>query len=279
MIGSLRPSSRTPPYPFYHNGPHLEEFFFEHANKEGYNRTYIDAFWTNIYSNRSFAGINDVDVQSELDKLDPNGAYFTVCQNDDGVLERLPKNTLKFMAGGNNTDELTIPIPLLASPIQGIDLNVPKDLLASFVGSNTHPLRAEMHKALRGKDGVSIQMKNWALSIPEQSSRQFMELSSRSKFMLAPRGYGKTSFRLYEAFQFDCVPVYISDSLYLPYQDAIDWNDYAVLVSPDQVKDLGATLNEIVSNGTFERMLNNIRQNKHLFTMGYMVEYIENKLK
>ncbi len=227
MTDSLRPSSTTPKYPFYHKGLYLEEYFF-HNRKRHDGRQYIDVFWTNIYSNRSFAGIHNVDAQSELDKLDPNGSYFTVCQNDDGVLERLPKDTLKFCAGGNNVDDNTIPIPLLASPIPDIDLTREKDLLASFVGSNTHPLRAEMHKTLRNRPGFSIQMKNWTLDLPDVAAKQFMELSARSKFMLAPRGYGRTSFRLYEAFQFDCIPVYITDILYLPYTEVIDWNDYAI---------------------------------------------------
>lgn len=276
MIDLLRPSSATPKYPFYHDGPYLEEFFRLHRKRRD-GRQYIDVFWTNIYSNRSFAGIHNVDVQSELDKLDPNGRYFTVCQNDDGVLERLPKDTLKFCAGGNNVDDATIPIPLLASPISGIDLTREKDLLASFVGSNTHPLRVEMHKTLRGRQGFSVQMKNWSLELPDASAKQFMELSSRSKFMLAPRGYGRTSFRLYEAFQFNCIPVYISDSLYLPYAEVINWNDYAILITPEQIKDIENILNASLDNGEYDRILGNIKSNKHLFTMAYMVDYIESK--
>lgn len=276
MTDSLRPSSATHKYPFYHEGPYLEEYF-HHNRKRTDGRQYIDAFWTNIYSNRSFAGIHNVDVQSELDKLDPNGRYFTVCQNDDGVLERLPKDTLKFCAGGNNIDDATIPIPLLASPIPGIDLSREKDLLASFVGSNTHPLRAEMHKTLRGRPGFSVQMKNWSLELPEASAKQFMELSSRSKFMLAPRGYGRTSFRLYEAFQFNCIPVYISDSMFLPYSDVINWNDFTILITPDRIGDIENILNASLTNGEYDRILNNVKQNKHLFTMEYMVEYIESK--
>lgn len=279
MKDLLRPSSKTPKYPFYHEGYYLEEYFFHTKKDLPPSRSYIDVFWTNIYSNRSFAGINDVDVQSELDKLDPNGSYFTICQNDDGILERLPSNTLKFCSGGNKVDELTIPIPLIASPISGIDMTREKDILASFVGSNTHPLRAEMYKSLRKKNGFSIHMKNWSLQLPEEAYEQFIDLSSRSKFMLAPRGYGATSFRLYEAFQFNCVPVYITDSLYLPYQEILNWNDIAIIVDPKEIHDIENKLLDCVASGDYNIKIQNIENHKKFFTMDFMVEYIENKLK
>jgi hypothetical protein len=278
MIDSLRPSSRTPKYPFYHDGHYLEEYFFYHRKKSNLTRTYIDVFWTNIYSNRSFAGVSGLNVQSELDKLDPKGSYFTLCQNDDGVLEKLPPDTLKFCAGGNRVDGMTIPIPLLASPIPNIDLTKEKDILASFVGSNTHPLRADMYKSLRKKDGFSIHMKNWSIELPMNAYDQFMELSSRSKFMLAPRGYGATSFRLYEAFQFNCVPVYITDVLYLPYQELLNWDDISITIQPHEVEHIEDVLLDCIKSGEYDKKLENIKNKKHLFTMEFMVNYIENKL-
>lgn len=279
MNDSLRPSSVTPKYPFYHQGPYLEEYFFLNRKLRDTKRKYIDVFWTNIYSNRSFAGIHGIDVQHELDKLNQQDSYYTVCQNDDGILERLPPNTLKFCSGGNQVDDKTIPIPLIASPIGGIDTSIEKDLIASFVGSNTHPLRVDMHKSLRGSEGFVVQMKNWSLELAKSSSQQFMELSSRSKFMLAPRGYGRTSFRLYEAFQFNSIPVYISDSFYLPYTDKIDWSDYAVLINPEQIKEIPTILRDIISTGRYDEMMENIQKSKHIFGMEYMVSYIEEKIE
>jgi len=93
--------------------------------------------------------------------------------------------------------------------------------------------------------------------------------------MLAPRGYGRTSFRLYEAFQFNCVPVYISDVPYLPYVDVIDWSDYAILIGPDQIGNIQSILQDCISSGRYETMLSNIKEGRHFFTMDYMVDYIE----
>ena len=60
--------------------------------------------------------------------------------------------------------------------------------------------------------------------------RRFVELMSRSVFALCPRGYGRTSYRMYEALQLGCIPVYIHDESWLPYADELDWREFAVLV-------------------------------------------------
>ena len=54
-------------------------------------------------------------------------------------------------------------------------------------------------------------------------TRRFVELMSRSVFALCPRGYGRTSYRMYEALQLGCIPVYIHDEPWLPYADELDW--------------------------------------------------------
>ena len=69
-------------------------------------------------------------------------------------------------------------------------------------------------------------------------TRFFLAVMARSKYALAPRGYGKTSFRLYEAMQLGCVPVYIYDEPWLPYADVLDWNDFCVLCHYDDLAGL-----------------------------------------
>jgi hypothetical protein len=59
-----------------------------------------------------------------------------------------------------------------------------------------------------------------------------------SVFALCPRGYGPTSFRLYEAMQMGCVPVYITDQAWLPFKDEILWDQTAVLCGIDEVAGL-----------------------------------------
>ena len=54
-------------------------------------------------------------------------------------------------------------------------------------------------------------------NILEQDADKFKQLISESYFSL-PRGYGPTSFRLYESIKSGTVPVYISDEHFLPYK-------------------------------------------------------------
>src|SRR5690606_4276283 len=102
------------------------------------------------------------------------------------------------------------------------------DLLASFVGVIDYPsnnrtgVRSAMSDALMGRSGFHL----WRGA---GDVAGFEAVMSRTVFALCPRGYGKTSFRLYESMQMGCVPVYIYDDPWLPYTDILDWSELAVL--------------------------------------------------
>ena len=140
----FRPAPEYPVYPPYHEGAYLEDYFSDwfYSNNIETERKYIPVSWTTCYIDKKTEGL-----QESLDKLDRNGKYFTVSQYDDGISETLPPDTLQFNAGGNSGG---IPIPLICSqmPIPAID-HKNKTILASFVGSMTHPIRHEMHKATK----------------------------------------------------------------------------------------------------------------------------------
>lgn len=256
----LRPSSISPTYPPYHTGEYLEEYFFRRWNEEGIksDRKYIDVFWTNVFCNSMFAGQQYQNIQGELDScLDQNEKYFTVSQFDDGPFENFPDDTLIFSAGGNREGENIVPIPLICSPIpQELITQKEKTIFASFVGSrNTHPIRMDMCKHLFGKDGYEISAGNWSATVPMDNFKRFIDITCSSKFALAPRGYGKQSFRLYEILQLGTVPVYVSDVHYIPWSDELDWNDFCVPVNEDeidQIDDILKSINDVEYNRLLE---------------------------
>ena len=100
---NLRPEALYPVYPPYHQGFYLEEYFFNWIKKNNIKikREYIDIFWTNIYCNAASKKSQLINIQSELNELDPSKSYFTICQHDDGPLENLPNNTLIFRRFSN----------------------------------------------------------------------------------------------------------------------------------------------------------------------------------
>jgi hypothetical protein len=218
-------------------------------------REYIPVFWTAAYSSDQAAAI-----QPALLSLSPSRRYFTVCQHDLAPQEILPPETLVFSAGGLYRGPGHIPIPLVCSRIRDPIEPKPKDVFCSFVGTLTHRLRREIWKTHREDPAFQFSVfGQWTPAVPAAQLELFTQLTERSRFTLCPRGFGATSFRLYEAMQLGSVPVYVSDCHHLPWSDEIDWNEIAVLVRPDEIPHLGERLRAI-DEASYQRMLANIRR-------------------
>jgi hypothetical protein len=279
----LRPPSISPAYPPYHMGPYLEEYFFQRWNEKNIksDRRYIDIFWTNLFCNSAFAGGVYENVQERLNSyVEVNGSYFTVCQFDDGPFEKFPSNTLIFSAGGNREGDNIVPIPLICNKIPDSYIK-PKEktILASFVGSRTHFIRNDMCKVLRGKDNYVINSSSWNPHVPLENLKYFIDVTSSSKFGLAPRGYGKQSFRFYEIMQLGAVPVYISDEHYLPWSDELDWNDFCVLIDEESLRDLDVILRSITDDEYNQLLENGRKVYDEYFTLEGMFKNIVKRLK
>ena len=247
-----RPVASYPIYPSYHSGPYLEEYFYK--NYSGSFKRYLDCFWTNLYCNKDYLGAS-FEIQSELNALNPNDEYFTVVQHDLGVKEKLPPKTTIFSAGGLQKGDNIVPIPLICSEIPAkYIVKTPKSILASFVGSMTHPIRMKMYDEMQNNKDCLILMKNWMNVVAEEQFQTFVNVSLASKFVLCPRGFGTTSFRLYEAFQLSAVPVYISNEHYLPWSDELNWKDFCVLISEDEIKNIHEILTSI-SDADYDKLL------------------------
>ena len=253
-----------PAYPPYHEGKYLERYFIDfykekrtEIDQTGYH--FLPVCWTDLYLYRSDL-LNQ--LQNVLDSLDTNLKYFTVSQHDNAPFQKLPKNTLNFSAGGNQPN--TIPIPLICSPIPDIG-DIKKDIFCSFVGSITapiqgwglvsHNLRTKMIETLVNNPKYILKPKHWSSEIEEERKNLFLDITSRSKFTLCPRGYGATSFRLYEAMQLGSIPVYIfKDKPHLPYTDTINWKKLAILVDFENINQIDKILNDITDE-SYEEML------------------------
>lgn len=256
----LRSPALYPVYPPYHKNEYLEEYFYKRWTEElpNVDREYIDVFWTNLFNNKVYLNNYYPNIQKELDELPNSEKYFTVCQFDDGPLEKFPTDTMIFSAGGNRTNGNIIPIPLVCSSIPNeVIPKKEKTIFASFVGSrNTHPIRMKMCEHLSNNDEYHISASNWSNTIPDDSFKNFIDITCSSKFALAPRGYGKSSFRLYEIFQLGAVPVYISDEHYIPWDDELDWNDFCVPVNEDEIEEIDDILKSI-DDSKYNKLLDN----------------------
>jgi len=238
--------SRTGPvYPPHHSGDYLEEAFIKYWESEGEcSRKLIPVHWTAVYNHRANEGFGfgtpNGDLRNKLTSylrsLDPADKYFIVCTHDDAPAEELPPDTLVFSAGGNSS-KLDVPIPLTCGSHDG-----PGDYLRmipiSFVGSLTHPIRHSLVNSLQGKHGVFLNTIEWSPEVPVDRAELFKQVTQRSIFSLCPRGYGATSYRLYESMQLGSIPVYVSNKHLLPWNDEIDWSEFCVIVSPDNIQNV-----------------------------------------
>lgn len=229
-------------YPPHHVGDHLEEYFVKYWLKEGAGkRKFIPVHWTAVYNHKIKDGLGlgspnallRQSLQKYLDSLPKNDKYFIVCTHDDAPLERLPPDTQIFAAGGN-AKKIDVPIPLACGPHFEIHDPV-RTIPLSFVGSVTHPIRQKLLMEVNGKSGVLLQAFEWQENISSERSQNFKQITLNSMFSLCPRGYGATSYRLYEAIQLGAIPVYVSDKHLLPWSDEIDWSSFCLILKPDQI--------------------------------------------
>lgn len=273
-------------YPPYKSGHYLEEYFlhyfYKHEPKT--SRTYIPALWTNFQIEGWFQG-KKKEMQVSLNNWvkehpSPNG-YFTVVQYDDACLLQVPPNTKIFGACSGD-----VPIPLIYEDVDNKLKNQPKlnfkdkIILCSFVGSmtsnNIQPnVRQIMKQTLQGKEGFSINFTNgWTPNVGKQAQDLFIDTTLKSKFALAPRGYGRSSFRFFEILQLGTIPIYIwNDKNWLPFQDKIKYNEFSVVLQIKQISALEEKLLSITEE-KYNQMLEAYKRYEHLFTLEGMSEEI-----
>jgi len=268
--GEFQPGS-TLRYPCHQNGFRAEPAVFEYFGRNDCNTSlvYLPIFWDNWLVNHGF-GRDVVALQNYLTSTMlqyQDKRVWTICEYADGICVDAPKNLHVFYCARTGGTSL----PLICDPHPIVEQ--PKSLLASFVGSlETHPIRKEMVRAFGMLD-------NMIVSGPSGTNK-FEELMAKSYFALCPRGYGPTSYRLYEAIQMGIVPVYISDTFILPYEDKIIWEDFCVLVGLDGLPELPKLLQSLVDNGKHQKMRERILTLRdEWFTMEAMCKYINKYLE
>jgi hypothetical protein len=274
-------------YPPFKNGRYMEEYFYDyvmtHKDEINSDRVYIPAFWTNIQIHPNFKSMKnnyDILLKRAYSLMPEETTYFTIVQGDLGVEMALPPNTLVFGACFGD-----IPLPLIYEDTTNKLINVPrlpvKKTLASFVGTyTTHPLRQKMFLQLGRDSNFKFNAKgDWTNNIPENLANIFINSTLSSKFCLAPRGFGRSSFRFFEAMLLDTVPVYFWDDIeWLPYKDIIDYSKFSVSIHDSDIPKTAEILKSIL-NEKYLSMVEELKSVRHYFTLEGMSEYIFNKIK
>ena len=283
-------------YPIFKEGRYMEEFFLSYIRKKNIlsnNLKYIDVLWTNVHHHKDFNDNKDRLNTILKEKIDENSSdtkYFTVVQWDDGPLLNIPEDTIIFGACGG-----TIPLPLIYEDTSNKLLNIgynldksriisskykfkDKNILCSFIGSITHPVREKMLNILNNKNNYLLLSKSWDPNIKPNEAQMFIDITINSKFALAPRGYGRSSFRFFEILQLGTIPIYIYDDIeWLPYKEFINYDDICISIHESQIDQLDTILSEI-NEQRYNSMIENYIRLSHYFTLEGMSNYILSKI-
>lgn len=272
-------------YPPFKKGFYMEEYFFDYMSQkclefDKTGRRYIPSLWTNFQIQTWFRE-RQMSMQKALDNYiieNPcEKGYFTVVQHDDGPMLNLPSNTTVYGACSG-----TVPLPLIYQDTEGKLENLSskksfqeKSIFCSFVGSLTHNVRNTIVETYRNNPLFKIHLTdNWTDNVNSDNQQVFLELTVNSKFSLAPRGYGRSSFRFFEILQLGSIPVYIwSDKEWLPYTEQIDYDKFCISIHESDIDFLDTLLSNITER-QYNNMLKEYQKVKHMFELDYMCKYI-----
>ena len=275
-------------YPPFKNGLYLEEYFCKYItnNHIQTKRKYIPALWTNFQIEGWFKSKKN-EMQSALNEWinrNPSSdGYFTIVQYDDGPLLTLPENTIILGACSGN-----IPLPLIYEDRHNTLINMTKktfqdkNILCSFVGNLTANhitpnVRNVMYSELSNNPKFKmINSGGWTPNVNKTLQQIFIETTINSKFALAPRGYGRSSFRFFECFQLGTIPIYLwNDEEWLPFKDVIDYNKLCISIHISKINELENMLLSITET-QYNEMFSYYNEIKHLFQLQGMSEHIVN---
>lgn len=118
-----------------------------------------------------------------------------------------------------------------------------RDYFFSFVGRDCTPLRNQLFKLKFSRGDVFVKDNSHFNNFSHQNTGAtperflYFDAMVRSKFALAPRGWGPgTSQRLFDAMQLGIAPVILSDKWVLP--PGPDWHSFAVFVREGSIADI-----------------------------------------
>jgi hypothetical protein len=219
------------------------------------NRIYLPVFWTAYWLKNGYGSSPRPrqSLQAFINSLDRNKRFFTIVQYDDGPLVDFKDLDIKIfgMSGGR----IDYPIPLLCQP-HPYKFECKKDIFASFIGSDTHPIRRQLVAEFKGR-------KDCLVTLDKYPPKEYCNILARSVFALCPRGYGKSSFRIVEAIDYNAIPVYVSDTFVLPYNT--DFNNFGISINVNEIKGLFERLKDIKDLRDYE-FLDSPCSIKNLFT-------------
>jgi len=178
---------------------------------------------------------------------------FTVCQKRRyeliiPLLKEIGIDTLfaTHAKNGKSYEGITV-LPFPHYAVNSMRPAKNKDILYSFIGSNTYRLIRSKIFRLKVLSSCVIEEKprHKVKQLYSDNDRQrYKNILSRSRYSLCPRGMGPNTIRFWESLQAGAIPILISDSMSLP--DGIDWDTCIIRIPEEEFTRNPEKINEIV---------------------------------
>lgn len=97
------------------------------------------------------------------------------------------------------------------------------------------------------------------------TKNNFELISRNSIFTLAPAGYGRWTYRFFQAIQWGSIPVLLSDDYIKPFDDSIPYDDFCITVSEVDIGRIDDILRSY-STDAIKNLQNSLYCNLHHFT-------------
>ncbi|KAH6807303.1 Exostosin family protein [Perilla frutescens var. frutescens] len=128
-------------------------------------------------------------------------------------------------------------------------------------------IRAQLLKMLNGTKDIIYEEAHAS----EEGFKTSAEHMRSSKFCLNPAGDTPSSCRLFDAIVSHCVPVIVSDKIELPFESEIDYKEFSIFLSVNEVLKPGYLVNELrrVSKEKWINMWLRLKNISHHFEYQY----------
>ncbi|XP_066314043.1 probable glycosyltransferase At5g25310 isoform X2 [Miscanthus floridulus] len=214
--------------------------------------------------------------------------HFFVACHDWGpyttkLHDELRKNTIKALCNADLSEgifirgkDVSLPETFLRSPRRPLrDIGgrpaAQRTILAFFAGQMHGRVRPVLLKYWGDKDA---DMRIYS-RLPHRITRKrnYVQHMKSSKYCMCPMGYEVNSPRIVEAIYYECVPVIIADNFVLPFDAALNWSAFSVVVPESDVPKLKEILLAIPESRYITLQSNVKRVQKHFLWHPNPVKY------
>jgi len=180
-----------------------------------------------------------------------------------------PKNTfiINFNTSDRHPNDIIVPFWVINTEW----VEKPKLYTAGFIGSLNNGLRQTLANTISEKKGYIYRS--------GLSHDDFLKTSSRCFFSLCPRGQGLSSYRFYESFHLNTIPVLFADKSILPFSEEIDYHSISIPVIEQYAHNF-EELDKIIKIKLlqWDEIMQEIKNIRHKFTLLGVQEEVHRRL-